>query len=194
MMRMCAYLLLLIVLSCGKAPKEPTFHTDASGNPIVTPEAIVGKSKAEILKLKYNDQISLKCQVEVNSKLVDQFVWDIPHEMSLLKILKYKVNEKEISFLVRISAPVEFKDRVSYTDENLVEYHMEYSPVMSILFQRASKKILQNGSVHDLSKYQEKTLFENVEDIVHQTAFEEVKCTLATQPRAGFEHQWMIVK
>ncbi len=194
MMRMYAYLLLLLVLSCGKAPKEPTFHTDASGNPIVTPEAIVGKSKAEILKLKYNDQISLKCQVEVNSQLVDQFVWDIPHEMSLLKILKYKVNEKEISFLVRIGEPVEFKDRVSHTDENQTEYYMEYSPVMSILYQRANKKVLQDGSVHDLSKYQEKTFFENVEGVVHQTAFEEVRCTLNTQARAGFEHQWMIVK
>lgn len=194
MLRMCAYLLLLLVLSCGKAPKGPTFHTDASGNPIVTPEAIIGKSKAEILKLKYDNQISLKCLVEVDSKLVDQFVWDIPHEMSLLKILKYKVNEKEISFLIRISAPVEFKDWVSHTDENQIEYYMEYSPVMSILYQRASKKVLQDGSVHDLDKYQEKTLFENVEGHVHQTASEEVKCTLSTQPRAGFEHQWMIVK
>jgi hypothetical protein len=71
---------------------------------------------------------------------------------------------------------------------------MEYSPVMSILFQRASKKILQDGSVHDLGKYLEKKLFENVESIVHQTAFEQVKCALTTQARAGFEHQWMIVK
>lgn len=198
-------LLLLAIVSCGKAPSMPEAQKKQAASPLT------GKTNAEILNLKYNNQIDLECEIRVqkgqrvdlSKEPTDKFSWNIPGELSLLRVLNYKIDNKELIIVVKLASLLEFKDRLTHVNERKQEFYMQHTPVMSISFRRASKTILTNGSVHNRDSFEDQELFENIpsrlytmtsvdRDDEHVT--EDVRCTLLTKINPAYADQWVRVK
>jgi hypothetical protein len=80
---------------------------------------------------------------------------------------------------------------------------MEHTPVLKILYRKASKDILSDGSVHDLTTYQKATLYENVETRLFEITSErddgslvteDLNCMLQTKTKPEYDFQWKVVK
>lgn len=204
MKKLSLALLFTLVISCGKAPSDsnPAYGKYA--------ETLTGKSNEEILKLKYGNKIDLKCAVRVqdgrivrmSAKPVEEMVWQLTSELSLLRVLNFKVGNKETIIVIRLSKPLNFLQSLNHTAENRREYYMEHTPVQKILYRRASKKILSDGSVHERGTFFEHTLYENVESRLYtMTTFEDnrpvtedVRCTLLTNINPQYSNQWQIIR
>ena len=197
-------LLFSLIASCGKAPTMSGPNEGKSSNPLN------GKTNSEILTLKYNNQVDLNCVVRVqkgrtvdlNTKPVDEFTWQLTSELSMMRVLNYKIADRETILVMRLAAGIQFQDILTHVAENRVEYFMEFTPVQKVLFRRAPKSILSNGSVHDRSTFTGTSLFENVETRLYtmtterddEVVTEDVRCKLVTRPNRAYRDQWRIVK
>ncbi|MFP5387385.1 MAG: hypothetical protein ACLGHN_15010 [Bacteriovoracia bacterium] len=199
-------LLLLIacfVGSCGKAPSMKPYQSSSA-------YPLTGKSNQEIFKLKYDNRLYLNCRIRVSNGqkvritngFADEFTWNILGELSLLRVLNYLMDD-EMVIVVRMAEIIKVEDQLSHRGEDGREYYMEHSPVLKILYRRASKNILSNGSVHDLTTYQEATLYENVETRLFEMTTEkedgslvteDLNCMLKTKANPEYGFQWKVVK
>lgn len=205
MTKLSLALIFILISACGKAPemKIPTEGKSA--------DSLVGKSKSEILNIKYNNNIFLDCAVRVkqgptidlSSAPTDSFTWDITHELSILRMLSFRLGNIDTVVVVRLASAVEIKDYITYVDEKQNEYVMEHSPVMTIAFRRDSKSILTNGGVHELSKFKTVKLHENVEtriftmsteDNDENELTEDFRCTLRTKINPAYKDQWKRIR
>lgn len=150
MRRLTSVLFLVCCFSCGKAPGEPQYTS------IVNPESGAQREALNSKEIK----TSLQCKVSIQNQTKDQFVWDNPSELSLIKILNYKVAKKDISFIIRLDEALDDKN------------HLE------ILYFRTSKNVLNDGTIHERGLYQEMTLYENVETQIYAFDSEIISCTL----------------
>ncbi|MCM2350868.1 MAG: hypothetical protein NDI69_12670 [Bacteriovoracaceae bacterium] len=150
MRTLTSVLFLVFCFSCGKAPGEPQYTS------IVNP---AGEAQREALTSK-EIKSSLQCQVSIQNQIKDQFVWGNPTELSLIKILNYRVASKNISFIIRLEGALEDKNH------------------LNILYFRTSKNVLNDGTIHDRGLYQEATLYENVETQIYAADSEIISCTL----------------
>lgn len=204
MLKKSSLVFCLIALGCGKAPemKEPyqgrTIHD------------LTGKTSQDIAKLKYNNRISLYCSIKAstgqilsyNSKPVDEFFWDLPHDLNQLHMLNYKIGTKAVTVIVRLTENMDFRPQLTHIGRNRTEYFMENTPVQKIYYKRASKTTLRDGSVHERSTFSETTLFENVETRLFSMTTEtedgfiseEVNCKLQTQAFPEYASEWRIIR
>jgi hypothetical protein len=197
------FVLAFITLSCGKAPSMPEYTSK-------TFEPLAGKSNSEILNLKYDNSINLKCVIYLQDKPVDHFQWRIPGELSLMRLLHYKIDNKEMIAVVKLSEGLKFFESYTHKDEYKNEYYMEQSPYLKINFRRGPKTILSDGSVHNVESFAQKTIFENIDsrlfaystierneddrDAPPRIVKDELRCMLATQINPPYRHQWRRVK
>lgn len=204
MQKLILVMLLILTASCGKAPSLPNPNQGKTVSPLV------GKSNEEILALKYNNQLDLKCEVRVqkggkvdlNKEPTDQFVWNVPGELSLLRVLNYKIGKKETILVVRLSKLLEFHDSLTHVNERKQEFYLQHTPVLTIAYRRAAKSILSNGSVHELDTFSNKPIFENVEsrlftmtsEVNNEFVTEDVRCSLVTKINPDYQDQWVRVK
>jgi hypothetical protein len=201
-------LLLLMILSfgCGKAPEMKDYSR--SGKSF---EALSGKSKEEIFLLKYNNQVNLNCEIRVNrgQKIqvnidpADTLSWNLPSELSVMRIMNYRVGDKYFVVVVKLDGPIKIVDRVNYTADDLTEYYMEHTPVVKILYKRAERKALSDGSIHQPGAFSEALLYENVQfHLFTKTSksdedkfvTEELHCKLAAKAHPHYVHQWKLIK
>lgn len=205
MLKLTLVMLLILVAACGKAPSMPDADKKVSVSPLN------GKTNEEILTLKYNNQLDLLCeirvqkgsQVDLTKDPTDKFIWNIPGELSLLRVLNYKIDNKETIVVVRMGGPFEFKESLTHINERKQEFYMQHTPVMGIRFRRASKTILTNGSVHQRDSYEEHELYENIPSRLYtmttidrddEPVTEDVRCTLMTKINPAYTDQWVRVK
>jgi hypothetical protein len=192
-------------MGCGKAPEMDNY----SYAPIVSP--LNDKSNSDILTLKYNNRIDFKCEVRVQKgevidlgeKPIDQIIWQSSDDLSLFRLLSYKVGSKETKIIIKTEKPLEIIYLDPYVDENQHEFFLEYSPAAKISFTRASTTILRDGSVHEKQSFSERTLYENIESrlITETSSFkneepvtEDIRCMLMTKINPGYEYQWKRIK
>jgi hypothetical protein len=189
--------MLILILSCGKAPSIPESYEEKRAEPLA------GKSDNEILRLKYNHLVYLDCALYVQGKQVDQFQWDVVREGSLLRVLNYKLGDRDTIVGVKVKHQLTFLDSHTHINELKNEYYMEHSPVLHVSFRRAANSILRDGSIHDRQSFSERALYENIEtslftlvtddkDYGHIT--EELRCELKTVMGPLYRHQWKRVK
>lgn len=150
MRRLTSVLFLVICFSCGKAPGEPQYTS------IINPD---GEAQREALTVK-EMKPSLQCQVSIQNQTRDQFVWENPIELSLIKILNYRVANKDISFIIRLEEALEDKN------------------YLNILYFRTNKNVLNDGTIHERGLYLGVTLYENVETQIYASDSEIISCTL----------------
>lgn len=204
MLRMILVILLGMLVSCGKAPTEkvPTQGRFA--------ENLTGKSNEEILSLKYNNQVSLRCQVRVNNgdfidlraRANDEMVWAIPGELSSLRVMNYMAGDKSMVIVIKMNGGLSFLPQKNYVAENRREYYMENTPKLDILYRRAPKSILNSGEVHERMAYIRRTLYENVEERLftmrtgrgEEEVTEDLRCTLLTNIDPLYRMQWQIIR
>lgn len=205
MTKLSLALLFILVSACGKAPE---MKIPAQGK---TSESLVGKSKAEILTLKYDNHINLDCAVRVKKgptidlslPPTDSFSWDITHELSVMRMLSFRLGNMDTVVVVKLASPIELLEYNTHIDEKRNEYVMEHSPSLSIAFRHDSKTILSNGSVHDQLKFTAVKLFENVEtriftvtteDKDENEITEDFRCTLRTKINPAYKDQWKKIR
>lgn len=205
MTKLSLALIFILISACGKAPE---MKTPVQGKQA---ESLTGKSNSEIISLKYNNKINLDCEVRVNKgssidlsrPATDSFSWDIPGELSLMRMLNFRLGNTDTVVVVRIAEGLKFLDFNSHTDEKQNEYYMEHTPVLTISFRHDSKSILLNGEVHDLSSYKSVKLVENVESRIFTTRSEDndgnritedFRCTLKTKINPAYKDQWKKVR
>lgn len=203
-MNKLSILLVLAFISCGKAPSLPEPTKGRSFSPLT------GKSKAEILDLKYNNDIDLKCElrlqegkkVDLTKAPTDEFVWKITSELSALRILNYKIGNKELIIVVKVTSDLKISENLTHVNERKQEFHLQYSPVLTVNFRRALKTILTNGSVHHRDSFESVDLYENIPSRLltmtteeyDEVVTEDVRCTLVTKINPAYADQWVRVK
>ena len=206
-MKVIGFLLLMtIMLACGKAPEMKDYS-----RPGKSFETLSGKSNEEIFRLKYNHQINLNCEMRVNQgqKIdlnfdpADTLSWNVPSELSVMKILNYKAGKKYYVVVIKLGEPIKILERVDYTTHDLKEYFMEHSPVVKILYKRAERKALSDGSIHQAETFSEVFLYENIHSHLFtktsrtdedKFVTEELRCRLATKVHPQYKHQWQLIK
>lgn len=197
-----SFVLLFILIGCGKAPEIT--NTPSSK------EALEGKTDEEVFVIKYQGPFILDCAlrtvegniIKSGSTPVDQFMWSLNDDLSMMRVLHYKVGEQKMIVLVKIVEAPEIQPYVNHISENRKEYFMENSPVLKIKYRRAPGRILYDGSVHDPIAYKEVTLYENVENRIFSIASEvknglltdDFRCTLKTKIHPYFKDQWKEVR
>ena len=200
-------MLLALVISCGKAPNDnkvkPTLRTSVN-------EPLRGRTKEEILKLKYNGNITLYCALraqpgitlDITASPTSEFYWDLPSDLSQFKILSYRVGGKDFMTAIKLTRAMEFPSVQNYTDENFREYYMENSPILPIAYKRLPKTALSDGTIQQRMGYTTATLRERVETRLFTKVVEsnhgeyviDVRCTLQTIIQPEYALQWMLVK
>lgn len=205
MTKLSLALLFILISACGKAP-EMKIPTEGK-----TSESLVGKSKSEILTLKYDNKITLDCAVRVKKgpsidlslPPTDSFTWDITNELSVMRMLNFRIGNMDTVVVVKLVSPIELVEYNTHIDEKQNEYVMEHSPVLTIAFRNDSKTILSNGSVHDTFKYKTIKLFENVESRIftlttedndENQITEDFRCTLRTKINPAYKDQWKKIR
>lgn len=206
-MKFLSILMLLVLMSCGKAPEMKTPEPRTRKNF----ETLSGKEQKEILSLKYNNNIQLQCTLRVSdgTKInfsedpVDTLAWDMPGESSLLKIMHFQLGPDPYVIVVKITEPLKILDHLTYSSPDGREYFMEHTPMLKIQYRRGPKSILTNGSVHEREAFTPVSLFENVEArLEHRSTeaddeklvTEDFRCTLATTISSPYLSQWKIIK
>lgn len=196
--------LLLVLLGCGKAPEMPEYQQKSK-------EALEGKTEEEIKEIKYAETFRVQCSlravkgdmIDLKADPTDKFDWILNEdEMSLMRVLNYKIGEQEMAVVVKISKKPELQDVVNYKTPDQKEYYLENSPVVKITYRRGPKKMLTNGSVHDRNAYSEVTLYENIEESIFtfgsevddHVESEDFRCKLVTKINPNFSDQWKRVK
>jgi hypothetical protein len=205
MTKLSLALLFILTAACGKAPSMKVPAEGKHGEPLV------GKSNAEILNLKYNNKISLDCvirvkkgpSIDLNASPTDSFSWDIPGELSIMRVLNFKLGNTDTVVVVKLADNIKFIDNQTVIDEKQHEYFMEHSPVLTIAFRRDSKTILSNGSVHEQFKFKNVKLSENVETRIFTMTSEDndgneltedFRCTLKTKINPAYQYQWKLIR
>lgn len=205
MTKLSLALLFVITAACGKAPemKTPTEGRFA--------DSLVGKTKSEIMSLKYNNNINLDCEIRVkkgfsvdlSEKPVDTFTWYIPGELSMMRVLNYKFGNSDNVVVIRLAEGLQFVDNQTLITEDKKEYYFEHTPILTISFRRDSRSILTNGSVHERLRYSNTKLYENVtsrvftltnEDNDGNMVTEDLRCTLRTKINSAYKDQWKRVR
>lgn len=193
------FLFLGLMFGCGKAPEMQDYQQPKSSK---SAGSLLNKTPSEITTLKYNHQIFLNCVLRVSDDEEIHLMAD-PADTSMLRIMNYQLGKEPYVVVVKIAEPMEIMDRISFTTLDKREYFMEHSPVLKILYRRAPKSILTNGSVHDEDTFFPVTLFENVEVLLEnrttevddgKLVSEELRCTLKTTILPAYKDQWQIVK
>lgn len=204
MLKLTLVTLLILVTACGKAPSMPKSKNEKSVSPLT------GKTTAEILDLKYNNQIDLKCELRVQkgdkvnlSKVpTDEFIWRIPGDVSVMRFLNYKIGKKELIVAFKVTSTIRIVDSLTHTNEKKQEFYLQYTPVLNVDFRRASKTTLTDGSIHNRDSFEDLDLFENIPSRLYtmtteendEVVTEDVRCTLLTEINPAYADQWVRVK
>lgn len=203
-MNKLSLLLVFAFISCGKAPSLPEPTKQRTVSPLT------GKTKNEILNLKYNNDIDLKCELRVqegekvdHSKApTDEFVWKISSELSALRLLNYKIGNQELIIVVKLATDLKITENLIHVNDRKQEFHLQYSPVLTINFRRAAKTVLTNGTVHHRDSFESVDLYENIPSRLltmtteqdDEVVTEDVRCTLVTKIHPDYADQWVRVK
>lgn len=195
---------LALITSCGKAPSMPKGTNEKSGLPLN------GRTNSEILDLKYNNKINLKCElrvqegekVDLSLSPTDEFTWSILGDVSSMRFLNYKIDKKELIIVVKVISNLKFLSSMTHINEKKQEFYLQYSPILTIDYRRASKKILTNGTIHNRDSFDSIDLFENIPTRIFtmtteeydEVVTEDVRCTLMTNINPDYADQWVRVK
>jgi hypothetical protein len=124
MLKICTLLLTsLLITACGKAPSMDAYTSKSV-------HSLTGKSKEEILRLKYNNRISLNCKIRlsngqkvyIKNGFADEFTWSLTEELSMLRVLNY-LTDDEMVIVVKMADKVKIEDQLSHRGENGREYY-----------------------------------------------------------------------
>lgn len=197
-------LLLLVFIGCGKAPSLPEPTQGKTFSPLT------GKTTAEILDLKYNNQIDLQCElrvqegdkVDLSKAPTDQFVWRISGDVSGFRLLNYKIGNKELIVAFKIESTVKIRGNHTHVNERKQEFYLQYSPVLTVDFRRAARTTLSNGTIHNRDSFEYLDLYENIQTRLFtmtsegndEVVTEDVRCTLMTKMNPAYADQWVRVK
>lgn len=206
-MKLFCTLLLLMLMSCGKAPemKMPEPREKKLF------ETLSQKEPEDVLSLKYNNKVQLNCSVRVSegNKInfsddpADTLSWDMPGDKSVMKILRFYLGTEPFVIVLKIAEPLKILEHLSYTSPDLREYFMEHTPTVKIQYRRGPTSILTSGSVHQREAFKEVSLYENIETRLEQRQSktdddilmaEDFRCMLTTEINKPYQHQWKIVK
>ena len=182
-----------LISACGKAPSMDAYTQKSVHN-------LIGKSKEEVLSLKYNNRIFLNCKirlsngqkVRITNEFVDEFTWNLLGELSLLRVLNYLMDD-EMVIVVRMAEAIRIEDQLTHQGKDGREYYMEHTPVLKVLYRRDSKDILSNGSVHD-ENVETRLLEINSEREDGSLVTEDLNCMLQTNAKPEYDFQWKVVK
>lgn len=197
-----SFMLLLLLIGCGKAPEMK----DAPS----AKEALEGKTEEEVFAIKYAEPFMLNCSlrtipgtfIQKDIEPEDEFEWSLDSDLSLMRVLHYEVGAQKMIVVVKIEKGPEIKPVVHHTSEDFREYYMESSPVLTIKYRRAPGRILIDGSVHDERAYKHVTLYENVEkriftipsEVKNGILTDDFRCILKTKIHPHFKEQWKIIR
>lgn len=197
-------ILLLVFIGCGKAPSLPEPTQGKTFSPLT------GKTTAEILDLKYNNQIDLQCElrvqagdkVDLSKAPTDQFVWSIPGDVSGFRFLNYKIGNKELIVAFKVESTLKIMNSLTHVNERKQEFYLQYSPVLTVDFRRAARTTLSNGTIHNRDSFEYINLYENIQTRLFtmtseendEVVTEDVRCTLMTKINLAYADQWVRVK
>lgn len=200
MLKLGFLFLLAVVASCGKAPDMPETKQKSSS------DSLQGKTEEEVVEIKYKEPFRLECAIRVmkgefinlNVRPSDQFSLGLNEDLSLMRVLHYKIGRTEMVAVVKIVAAPEILPYVIHRTETFREFEMENSPVLRIKYRRAPRRTLLNGTIHDQNAYSEVKLYENIENRIFTISSEagsdletdDLRCKLVTKMNPKFSDQW----
>ncbi len=177
-----------------------------------------GKTKSEILKLKYNEAIvicNLWLQHSVNYdpsiKPTEVFTWDLFEELKINPNLNI---EKTISFPSKLDLllpdqklkiDLQLKSiqfgRNSYTDTDGSQYKMSYSPILQFKYILYSEIKMKDASVSKVSNQGADSIIENIfktsvnyifsSDHEENKFYNQLTCTVKTVIKKEFQDQFL---
>lgn len=195
--------LLTNLISCGKemSQQKPTSFSSSHA-------LLMGKSDEEIILLKYNNEIQLKCDlrvqpgkdVDLNFRPDSSFTWKLNRELISSKTLNFSLHGKEYRVLVRLDSPVKILPELTYPAVDGREYRMEFTPSLDIRYEVLTKEDFENGVRSDRESMAAISLPENIEVPLYTLTSELVsspgawtedfRCTLEAQALPKYKNQW----
>jgi hypothetical protein len=200
MLKIVAILALILTFGCGK---EANQDTDSSARFALPLE---GLATEEILNLKYNNVVNLRCSVRTNlgnqinlgSKPIDEIIINIPGKTSSIHFLNYRFNNKDMVVTLMLGGKLRIIPRNNYIAENRREYYMENSPAAKLLFRWDLKSRLTNGQIDQALPLKSRTLYENIEERLHTMSNNrevmDLRCMLQTTLNPAYSRQWQIIR
>lgn len=202
MKRSLCCLLLTFIAACGKAPKMRP-------NQVATKENFSSMSSEEIVRVKYDNEIDLICDlrvhegpyIDLNYKPSKSFTWRLYRELSLSRSLEFDFKGRTFTVEIRLSSKIQIHN-LEYTDSQGDRYSMEHSPTLDI---RYRSLMTMGEAARDI--YQEKDfigeakLFENIPTVIYsltsenmetgEIVSEDLRCHLKTQILPAYSEQWV---
>lgn len=192
--------LLASLISCGK--KIATKKASSSES-----ENLTTKTDDEILLLKYNNEVDLKCDLRLFAgRYVDlstdpdmSFTWQLKKELINSKLLRYTIHNLPLVLIVRLDSPLQVLEEKEFVGVDGQKYYMENTPMLSIRYEVLTQKEYEDGVRSDFSSLPVVTLAENVTEPVFSMVTEPVggsamgedfRCTLRTNPKPEYKSQW----
>lgn len=195
------FLILTFIAACGKEPKTLP-------NQGVTQENFSAMSSEEIMRVKYDNEIDLICDlrvhdgpyVDLNYKPSKTLVWKLTQELAKYKKISFEFRARTYTVEIQLASKLRIHN-LNYVDSQGDSYSMTYSPTIDISY----RSLMTTGEVRDF--YEEKDftgetkLFENVPTVVYsltsenmetgETVSEDLRCQLKTKTNPAYADQWM---
>ena len=136
-------LLFIICISCGKAPSVPQWHDE-----VESPSVSISPYKDIVNKT----QPTLKCVVEKDYEILDQFEWIMPAKPEIIRILKYRIKNAEQTFAIKI--------RNFSLNESQIE----------ILFRKTRRKDFRDDTLAQTKNFERAVIHEGVSTDIYSSA------------------------
>lgn len=138
-MKKLALLLFTTCISCGKVPKDPPINHEIGSQ--------VNKSLP-----------SVNCEVILDNQILDQFVWMTPFRPAAIKLLRYRIKNKEQTFAFKIS-------------ESSI-----YDGWVKILYRKTRKEDFRNNTFENIRKFKSAVLNAGISEEIYLST-EIIYCT-----------------
>jgi hypothetical protein len=201
MKRSLCCLILAFIAACGKEPKTLP-------NQVVGQENFTSMSSEEILRVKYDNEIDLKCDlrvhegpyVDLNYKPSKSFTWKLNRELSQGRKLEVEFKGRRYTVDIRLSSKMKVQN-LEYTDSQGNHFTMLYSPTVNIRY-RSLMSMIESMRLYEEEEFiGEARLFENIPVVIYsltsenlatgETVSEDLRCQLKTQINPAYKDQWI---
>lgn len=196
------FLILTLLAACGKAPKTKP-------NQVVTQENFMSMSHEEIMRVKYDNEIDLVCELRVqdgpyldlNYKPSKKLIWKLNQELSKSKEIEFEFKGRHYSVEVsRLSSQIKLQ-HLDYRDSEGNRFIMDYSPTLEIRY-RSRMSFTESPDFYQAKDFiGQASVYENVPTVIYtitsenmetrETVSEDLRCTLSTKINKGYEDQWL---
>jgi hypothetical protein len=176
-------LLFILLASCGPASMLPSLEEE---------QTLYDKKPAEIMFIKYNNDVTLDCSIALDGRVVNSFIWRLAEGHSQTQLLDFYLGRNNLTVVFQVEK-LEFPERVTVETHDGKAWDMEHSPTLELSFKRVTREQALRGEGTSRSI----KLYENISTLLYtrqsehlgRQVQEQLSCIIRTKARTAYRQQ-----